>query len=69
MLSRPIQIVLGLTLAVTAYFYWQETNSAEPELESKARPAQKAIQKVASEVTGKAMNLKESAASEASVAS
>nr|WP_314899631.1 hypothetical protein [uncultured Deefgea sp.] len=52
MLSRPLQIVLGLTLAVTAYFYWQESNSsAEPELESKARPMQKAIQKVASEAT------------------
>ena len=49
MLSRPIQIVLGLTLAAVAYVYWQDSDMDEPELESKARPAQKAIQNVASE--------------------
>ncbi len=53
MLSRPLQIVLGLTLATAAYLYWQESNTEAPELDSKARPAQKSIQKVASEAASK----------------
>lgn len=53
MLSRPLQIVLGLTLASATYLYWQESNTDAPELESKARPAQKAIQNVASEAADK----------------
>lgn len=72
MLSRPIQIALGLALAASAYVFWQDMNStAEPELESKARPAQKAIQKMASEAAAKSDvdSATSSAASDASAAS
>jgi hypothetical protein len=67
MLSRPIQIVLGLTLVAAAYVFWQDSSTNEPELESKVRPAQKAIQNMASEAA--ARPLIDSAASDASEAS
>ncbi len=48
MLSRPLQLLLGCTVAVTAYFYWQE-QSATPDLES-TKPPQKTIQKMTIDV-------------------
>ncbi|MBM5572284.1 MULTISPECIES: hypothetical protein [Deefgea] len=68
MLSRPIQIALGVALAATAYVYWQDSSTAEPELESKARPAQKSIKKMASEAAGQAV-LNAASSSAASAAS
>lgn len=42
MLSRPMQLLLGATLAVTAYTFWQDTQQ-EAELESSARPAPRSV--------------------------
>ncbi|WP_051534686.1 hypothetical protein [Deefgea rivuli] len=69
MLSRPLQLLLGCTLAVAAYFYWQDQQAAEPELDSLAKPASKAIQKTASEAASKTQSITASAGSHTSPAS
>jgi hypothetical protein len=43
MLSRPMQWVLGCTLAVTAYTFWHDKQQENVELESSAKPAPRAI--------------------------
>lgn len=53
MLSRPLQLLLGCTLAVTGYFYWYDQQTTEPELDSKAKSAPKVIKKMASEAASR----------------
>lgn len=71
MLSRPLQLLLGCTLAVTAYFYWHDQQAPEPELDSKVKPAQKTVQKIASETTSRTQSIAAGASksSQASLAS
>ncbi|QZA80676.1 hypothetical protein [Deefgea piscis] len=51
MLSRPMQYLLGATLAITAYTFWQERT--EPQLDSTAKPA--ARRALAAEIRGASM--------------
>lgn len=37
MLSRPLQIALGLTVAAVGYVWWQGRNAEDPELDTHAR--------------------------------
>ena len=65
MLSRPILYLLGGTLAICAYLFWQEQQSAEPELDSKAKPAERASGRIAS-IASEASRISSAHASSAS---
>ena len=68
MLSRPMQFLLGGTLIISAYTFWHEQQAPEPELESRAKPSERASGKIASGAASAVNAVQASQASSAAMA-